>query len=189
MTLLSWCSALANKSCSGAKEMCEPASTRTTRSHIRDCQLDIYKLYYWAEITFALFIRGSQLLIHGGPKEVQKYMLEGQMNTTFWAFPIYFHAFQRLIKGPSYTGWQAKSIGGLDLVRGGVANFRAKGDVPLWWVACLKEIFKHGSRFFFFFFFFFKPFWLSPNFRVFPWWKPPKLQNLWKVGLFFKKNP
>ena len=28
--------------------------------------------------------------IHEGPKEDQNYILEGQMNTTFWAFPKYF---------------------------------------------------------------------------------------------------
>ena len=44
-------------------------------------------------------ILGFSTLFHGGPKEVPKHILKGQMNTTFWAFPIYFYVFQRWSKG------------------------------------------------------------------------------------------
>ena len=39
------------------------------------------------------------LYIHEGPKEDQNYMLKGQMDTTFWAFRIYFYIFWRWSKG------------------------------------------------------------------------------------------
>ena len=41
-----------------------------------------------------------------------KWMLEGQMKTTFWAFPTYFYVFQRWSKG------QTRPVGGPDLTRG-----------------------------------------------------------------------
>ena len=53
--------------------------------------------------------QGFSTVFHVGPKEV---MLEGQINTTFWAFPIYFYVFQRWSKG------QTKLVGGPDFSRG-----------------------------------------------------------------------
>ena len=54
--------------------------------------------------------QGFSTIFHAGPKEVQKYMLEGQMNSTFWAFPIYFYVSQRRSKG------QTTLVGGVGLL-------------------------------------------------------------------------
>ena len=59
--------------------------------------------YIWPFISLA---QGYSTLFHGGPKEVQKYMLKGQINITFWAFPI-CSCVREVIKGPNNTGWWA----------------------------------------------------------------------------------
>ena len=48
------------------------------------------KLESWSVVN--TLSQGFSTLLLGGPKEIQKYMLEDQMNT-FWAFPMHFYVF------------------------------------------------------------------------------------------------
>ena len=78
--------------------------------------LTIDEYHYSVHINYTglyhTVIQGFSTIFHGlWPKEVQKYMLEGQMNTTFGAIPIYFYVFQGWSEG------QTILAGGQDLAR------------------------------------------------------------------------
>ena len=69
------------------------------------------KLFLYIFIMYSIgdqlgWTRGSQLYFMEGQRKFKNIILEGQMNTYFWDFPIYFFVFQRWSKG------QTKLVGG-----------------------------------------------------------------------------
>ena len=72
--------------------------TSTPHTHTPQLMEDMHMLNFMHKDKIHCS-QGFLTIFHRGPKEVKKYMLEGQMITIFWAFPIYFYVCQRWSTG------------------------------------------------------------------------------------------